>query len=127
MSFLSDKVAIEQYLVANPLTTNVVYENMEPDLGWSEWARVTIQGGNGHIASLGNNPIYRYPGVIIFQIFTKLGIGSGRAVTIADEIDALLKSRRLGSVVFQVPNIQKIGPNNNWYQINVLVDFYSEV
>lgn len=127
MSFVSEKVTIEQYVQANYASTLVKYENDEMnDSSVSEWVRVSTQNADAFQASLGSNPLFRYVGVLFVQIFVKPDIGSGRALELADTITTLFRAKRIGGIVFLVPKVQKVGVFKDWYQVNVSVEFSRE-
>lgn len=126
MSYILEKSTIEQFLNSNFLETLIKYENDEMNDEVNEWIRVSIQNSKAYQASLGSNPLFRYVGIMFIQIFTKLDIGSGRAVEIADVLTQLFRAKRIGDIVFKVPSLQKIGVSNGWYQVNVSVEFFRE-
>lgn len=127
MSFLTEKSTIEQFFKLNFTEALIKYENDEMnDDSVNEWVRISIQNSKSFQASLGSNPLFRYIGVVFVQIFTKLDIGSGRAIEIADNLTQLFRAKRIGDIVFKVPSLQKIGVSNDWYQVNVSVEFFRE-
>ncbi len=122
MNYAQEKDTIEQFFATNWPHTPVVYENAPPSDN-SEWVRLSIQNGRACQASMGDNPAFRYPGVVFVQIFTARDVGSGRALELADLVDTLFKIAVVSGIQFKVPRINKImsdGP----YQINVSIDFY---
>jgi len=126
MSFLEEKQVIESYVAANYSATMVNYENVEMNESLvNEWVRVSIQNAGANQIALGDL-VYRYTGVLYFQIFVKPDVGSGRALEIADTLSALFKSKRIGGILFRVPRIQRVGSYKTWYQVNVLVEFSRE-
>lgn len=126
MSFLLEKKTIEQYLQNNYTQTLVKFENDEMNEDVDEWIRISIQNSNSNQASLGDDAIFRYVGILFIQIFTKSDIGSGRALEIADSLTTLFRAKRINDIVFKVPSIQKVGLYQGWYQINVSTKFLRE-
>ena len=125
MGFVNEKAIIEKYIQQNYSSTQVKYENDEMnDSLIQEWVRVSSQSANGFQSSLGSNPTFRYTGVLYLQIFVKPDVGSGRALELADMFTVLFRAKRIEGMVFQVPIIQKIGVYNDWYQVNVSVEFF---
>lgn len=124
MTYLEEKLAIEGFFQANWTETEYVFENGESPAA-SEWVRFSIQNGDAFQASLGDNPAFRYPGVVFVQIFTLKDTGSGRALEIADAADLLFKLAVVDGIVFKVPQIRKVNAQDTeWYQVNVSIEFY---
>lgn len=90
-----------------------------------EWVRLTIQPASGKIRTLGDLS-FRYTSVLYVQIFVLPDTGSGRPMELADEVTNLLRAKTISGLTFKVPSYQDIGTKNNWYQINVLTEFYRE-
>jgi hypothetical protein len=127
MSFVAEKSTIEAYLVSNYTSTLVKYENDEMnDTSVNEWIRVSTQNAQASQVSLGDNPLFRYRGVLFVQIFVRPDIGSGRALVIADLMTSLFRAKRISDMTFFVPRIQKVGVNKDWYQVNVSIEFSRE-
>jgi hypothetical protein len=126
MSFLTQKSTLESFIQANLVGTNVVFENQSQGNKVSEWVRVNILNPDSRQISLGNNPYFRYLGLLIFQIFIKPNVGSGRAMEIADQITALFRGKTISGMTFKPPVINPVGESGGWYQVNVSVNFSRE-
>lgn len=126
MSYEAEKLAIEAFLGANwPEATPLVYENVSMnDTTVLEWIRVSIQNGDAFQASMGDNPAFRYIGVLFFQIFLKPDTGSGRASQLADVITTLFRAKTISGLTFRVPQVNKVNSKSEWYQTNVSIDFF---
>jgi hypothetical protein len=122
MNYKQEKDTIELFFTANWPHTPVVFENA-PASDENEWVRLSIQNGRAFQASMGDNPAFRYPGVVFVQIFTAKDVGSGRALELADLVDALFKIAVVSGIQFKVPRINKV-PSDGPYQVNVSIDFY---
>jgi hypothetical protein len=123
MSYLQEKLDIEGYFEANWTHTPVVFENGVPDQS-SDWVRLSIQNGKAYQASMGDNPQFRYPGVVFVQIFTAKDVGSGRAIDLADKVEELFKNAIINGIQFRVPRVNKVPSNSENYQVNVSTAFY---
>lgn len=129
MTFQAEKTSIESFIQTNASqfsNTDIVFENMTKPNSSVNWMRVNILNSDSKQISLGNNPYYRYKGLLIFQIFTKPNTGSGKCNQIADTITTLFRSTSLGSITFKTPMKDVIGEVDGWFQVNVSVPFFRE-
>lgn len=126
MSFAAQKQSIEAHVIANLTGIDLVFENQSQGNKVSEWIRVNILNTDGKQISLGNNPYYRYTGLVIFQIFIKPNIGSGRISQISDQITQMFRSMKIDGITFNVPILDPVGESGGWYQANVSVKFFRE-
>lgn len=110
--------------------TNVAGDT--PDDEEDPWARVTIQhtdGGQGSLTGgLGTTRWTRF-GILTVQLFVPSGEGLSEAHTLGKLVtDAFEGVSTTNGVWFRNVRINEIGPDGEWYQVNVLVDFtYDEV
>lgn len=124
MSYVAEKSTIEQFFATQWTHTPYYFENVHIDTPPDEWVRLTIGNGDAFQASMGDNPAFRYPGVVFVQIRTKKNLGSGRAVELADLADGLFKNLVLGNLRFKVPRLDRGPIDEEWFILNVSVDFY---
>lgn len=124
MSYATEKSTIEQFFEAAWTHTPFYFENVHVDDNHDEWVRLTIVNGDAFQASMGDNPAFRFPGVLYLQIRTKKNLGSGRAVELADLADGLFKNLVLGNIRFKVPRLDRGPIDEEWFILNVSVDFY---
>lgn len=121
--------AISQYLSSNwdPLMATLVLPNEEPPEGnETPFIKLTVQNADGKNLTLGTKA-YRYIGVIIIQIFTKSGTGTGLSNEIATALSALFRDEMIDGVIrCKVPVLQNIGVVDSWYQANLSVEFSRE-
>ena len=93
------------------------------------WARLSVRHARGQQETLPNplgNRLFRRDGVIIIQIFTPLGNGLALSDQLAKLVMDAYESSST-SVLFRNVQLNEIGPDGNWYQVNVVVEFeYSE-
>lgn len=127
MGFFDQQSTIEQAFLTAWTYTPVAKDNVsfEPQT-LSEYVRLTDLNAYGRRASLGNNPLYRYGGMVVVQIFTKLNTGSARAKVLADLVTPIFRDRRIGDVQFFVPAVTRVGPRDGWYQVNVDCPYYRD-
>lgn len=123
MSYHAEKVAIETFFQNNWTATEVFFENTVSK-GLEEWVRLTILNGDSFQASMGDDPAFRYPGVVIVQIRIRKDKGSGRALALADLVDSLFRTLVLGNIRFKVPRLDRGPIDEEWFILNVSVDFY---
>lgn len=126
MSYLDQKIAIETLFETEwDDETLVIYENVEFSGGVEEWVRLSIKNSDAFQASLGkDNHSYRYVGVVFVQIFTKPNIGARRAMELADKVSSIFKSKTVSGITFKVPLAKPVVSFQEWYQINVTVEFF---
>lgn len=77
-------------------------------------------------ASLGNNPLFRYRGIVVIQHFIRVGLGAGRARALADLSSTIFLNLDLGNIHFGVPEASSMGSTDGWYGWNVDCPFYRE-
>ena len=129
MSFLNEQLDIETYFKEAWKYTAVAYDRVEfnPTI-YDEWDRFVIRNGNARQSSIaGDNPGFRYYGVIYVQIFTRASIGTGRALQLADYVTALFRSASVNGIQFKTPSITRVGNmEDSWFQVNVDCPYYRE-
>ncbi len=109
------------------VTTPVSFDNVEADsklkatkAANEPWVRVTIREGSSNLAGLALTKLYRDNGIIIVQVFTKLGVGTNTARKLAEQVRGILRYADIGNGLFlKAPAINPIGEVEGWYQINV--------
>lgn len=122
-----------------PNPTLVDYQNVSvannvklpPDAELS-WARVTLEhldGGQGSLSGGLGTQRYDRDGNLTIQIFTPAGTGLSEGHSLAkivtDAYDGIATSN---GVWFRNARVNEIGPDGDWYQINVIIDFnYDEI
>lgn len=127
MGFFSSTSAIEQYFSTTWTYTPVAWENVQFDAtNLDEWVRFVDQNASGNRAALGNNPLYRYRGIVTVQIFVKPNVGQKRVSDLIDNLTTLFRDQVISGVNFGVPHPTKIGIRDGWYQVNVLCPYYRD-
>lgn len=111
-----------------------VYENVKGAVPTTQvaWARPVIRHGAGGIQSLTgglSTTNYERTGLMVVSIFIPngngLSLGRSLSKTVADAFEG--KSTASG-VWFRNIRVVEVGPDNEWYQFNVVIEFiYDEV
>lgn len=96
------------------------------------WARVSVRHSTGEQATLsGGLGTRRYSrdGTLFVQIFAPVGNGLSVAYDLAKVVaDAYEGTATPAGVWFRDVRLNEIGPDDQWFNVNVLVDFtYDEV
>jgi len=127
VSFFQGQATTEQYFNDNWDHTPIAYDNVyfEPQ-AVDEWVRFTDSNAGGRQASLGDNPLYRYRGIVTIQVFVKPNTGAARYLELADFITGMFRSQRVSGVQFEVPRPVKVGDRDGWCQVNVLCPYYRD-
>ena len=122
-----------------PNPTLVDYQNVTPSGGvllppttQLSWARVTLAHNGGQQSSLsGALGTQRYDrlGLLLVQIFVPAGEGLSEAHTLAKIVaDAYEGASTSNGVWFRNVQVNEVGPDGDWYQVNVIIDFvYDEI
>lgn len=117
---------------------NAVYENVREHGTHAipatqvPWARVRLVHADGGAASLSGalaTKRYRRDGFLTVQVFVPSGEGLSRARQLAKIVmDAYDGASTPGGAWFRNARLNEVGPDGNWFQVNVLVDFtYDEI
>ena len=101
----------------------------DPELSW---ARVTIQhlgGGQDALAGALGKSRFQRLGIVTVQVFTLVGTGLSHAHTLSKIVtDGYDVGSTPGGVWFRNVRMNEVGPDGDWYQVNVLADFnYTEI
>lgn len=116
---------------ANP-TFPIAYEDAAAPGAFTPWARFSLRHNRGEQEALANplgSRLFFRDGILLVQIFTPSGEGLTRSYDLAKvAADAFEGRKTPGGVWFRSVRIREVGPDGNWYQLNVTADFqYNEV
>ncbi len=89
-----------------------------------KWARVSLRNGVSFKVSTGTPNRFRHPGIILWNVFTKLNSGDNEAYKIADFISAVFQNTRVNDVHYKTVSVSFAGVDNGWYQVNVECPYY---
>ncbi len=92
------------------------------------WIRFIIRDGEGKRQTIGsNNPLFRYVGNIIVQIFVAQNTGTKTARELADAMTDIWRGYTGEPCLeFRTSNISVIGETEGWFQINVSIPFKND-
>ena len=127
--FSDARQIIENYFRANWTRTLAVYDNDDTKGKPNEsWIRLTIIQ-NAHFSEYDgyfsfSPTTIRYRGHIAIQLFVPLNVGHGVMNRLADEISQLLVNRGINGIQLKAPSIQRIGPSEGWFQVNIITPYY---
>lgn len=82
------------------------------------WCRVTIRDGDSGFAT--TSSVLR-PGVLFVQVFTDDGIGDAPARQLATSLAAHIEGYVSGALRLEAASLTNVGPDGNWFQVNVSV------
>lgn len=108
--------------------TQVAWPNANFETGNSitTWVRFNILDGQSYQASMGAaSNMHRHPGLVVVNIFSPLLRGDQTALRLADEIAGIFRNYQDSSLRlrFFSPELERIGPEDKWYQVNVSIPF----
>jgi len=125
MSFDLIREKVFARLAANYTDTGIAYENKEFDpVSGAAWIRATIQEADSSVAGLGSTNLYRNPGIISIQVFTKLGGGTKEGNDIAESIVSIFNGATFDGINCRASSIDRVGESEGWYQLNVTTPYY---
>lgn len=134
MSFANERAAIESRFAANWTTTRIKYENTQFEQPKTAWVALFILNGDGQQISLGlsPNPLHRYVGVIMVQIFLPESSGTQTGRAYADTIASVFRRAQFsngssGTITCRTPSISPGNLRDGWFQINVTCPFQRDV
>lgn len=111
-----------------------LYENVEGAKPTTQdpWARAVIRNGEPGPTSLSGalgKQRFERTGLLMVQIFIPNGEGLSRGYTLGKiVVDAFEGKATPSQVWFRNARVNEIGPSDEWYQFNALVDFqYDEI
>ncbi len=121
IDYMEIREIIEVFLADNFTESGVQYENRAaPET--DDYVAVFDRQSFSESAGMGEDAIHS-GGLLIFQIFTQLGIGTKRGREIADSLSTLFNSNDIGGLSFDVPNLQPAEPNEHYYQMNLVIPY----
>ena len=95
----------------------------------SKWVRLNVIPGESESLGLGSS-LMRVEGYVQASVFLTIDKGDKLALELADEIVAAFNSVTEtysgNTVVFRTPSDQNVGREGSWWQVNVLIPFYSD-
>lgn len=117
----------QKFTTAWGATTPVGYDNVEyePAPNVLQWVRLNVLDEAAFQTGMnGTDNLYRHPGTIIIQVFVREGKGVREAKQLADTVAAIFRGANENGILYRAPSIERIGPNNGWFQVNVNIPFH---
>lgn len=125
VSFVDERVAIEDRLENFWMFTPIAYENIsfnQPNN--TPWVRLNILNGATEYRALQYKK--RYNGIINVQIFCPIKSGTSIARQYADSVCSIFDSETFETVVCDVASVTIVGADAKWYQINVDTPYWRD-
>ena len=120
MGSLEALQAIESRFTGAWTHTPFVFGNKsyDPNIN-QDWVRLTVLDGDGFQISLGVNSLDRHAGVVSIQIFTVVNQGEERSRWLVDKATEIFRKVSFSGLLFRVPNVDRVGADGTWFQMNV--------
>lgn len=133
MGYAAAEQAIREHFVDEwPDLTTISYtfdnagDNNDFPTRGSAWVRVSIVQGEARQVEHGITRRFRRAGVVVVQIFTPAGSGTGDALTLADYVRDVFEGRTINGVLFRATSVDRVGIDGPWYQINARTPFQAD-
>lgn len=122
-SYIAKRVNAE--LIEKLPGVDFYFENQEtPPQKPDAWVRVSIRDGQSEQITIGcSSTTFRTVGVVFFQVFTKIEIGSREGLEIADIIASKFRAITIDGVLYRTPSINTLPRQADVFQITVSCPF----
>lgn len=109
-----------------PTDSEVAYANVPfiPTAGKPFIRPVITQTNAMLIAGNYDNGYWREFGLIIVQVFTNRRTGSRDNAVLSRKVSDMFRGYTSSSLYCLAPHVETVGETKEWYQSNVIVDFY---
>ena len=125
MSFGNERLAIENRFKSHWSATTVAWENVSFDIpNNTEWVRFTILNGSSAYRAINN--LKRHTGLIVVQIFAPRDTGTSTIRKYADIVTSIFDGKEFSDVVCDVANIETVGTDDIWHQVNVTIPYWRD-
>ncbi len=125
MSFQNERLVIENRFKEYWTATTVAWENISFDTPNNEgWVRLNILNGSGGFRAINN--LKRHTGIIIVQIFVPRDTGTSTIRQYADMVSQIFDGKKFSDVVCDVSNIESVGTDDVWHQMNVTIPYWRD-
>lgn len=101
---------------------NVPLDPANPPAGYVSFHIINGQPGAVSIGVPGSN-IVRHPGIVNVNIFVPLDAGKVAALSVADNVAAILRSVSIQGILVREPAAVTLGQNGAYFQVNVSAPF----
>jgi len=127
MDFIEAKNEMMSTFVAEWSATTIALPNQEfkPPEDGTGWVRFNVAFNDGDLASLGaeGNRRFREFGLVTIQVFTVAGTATDENDTYCQAALNLFDGKNIEGIWFRNGRAVTVGPKNNWYQQNVILEF----
>ncbi len=106
--------------------SDVAWNNVQytPVAGTPFIRPVATQVHSGLIAGTADQGLWREFGLLTVQVFTNRSEGTRDNATLARKVTELFRGYSKDSLYCLAPHVETVGDTKEWYQSNVIVDFY---
>lgn len=96
------------------------------------YVALTYQTGQALQASVQENALHRYPGLVIVQVFQKEDTGTSELRQLVGKVAEIFRRKDVivpgpACLRFETPYPLEVGANNGWYQVNVVCPFTRDI
>lgn len=123
MNFVDAQLAIQSHIESMWTDTPIHFQNNK-FAPVKRYIRCHVLFGDSKQITLGSNPEFRNPGVLVIQVLTEQGKGSTSALALADSLSDIFKAKNISGIQFRTPKLAILGEIESYYQINVQCPFY---
>lgn len=133
MTESTDAIAIEtrfntEFAAVRP-SVPIAYDNVDFDPATSAandpFVKLTILPASQALAGMAGR--YRCTGIVIVQVFTPRGEGTGEAYAIVSDIVEIFRGVRADGVLYRDPRFFRVGESDRYFQVNVQIPYLSDV
>lgn len=118
---------IVAFIETNSSTLPRFYEDSETvdlDSVGDQFLKIGIEFVDAHQASIGEQPLERTLGLIVFSVFTKEGRGSRQALQVFDTLRSAISCQNLGGVQLEAVRPGDVERQKGWVNREFLVPFW---
>lgn len=103
----------------------IVWDNTGGDPPDDAYIRMSIQRPGADNVSMGvpSAPIVRHDGLLILEVLTPAGHGTGENERLCDELAGIFRNISGDGIHFRVPHVARVGVTDGWYKQDVLCPF----
>ena len=109
----------------------VLYDNDGRDQPSDDrcWVNVSIRPNDSRQIAMGDGTRYfRHSGILVFQVYQRLGTGTASSAFLCDRIASKFRGVTVSGVTYQTPVVGVMGNDDGgqWFKMNVRVPWYSD-
>lgn len=109
--------------IESPLSVSVLYDD-EQDEHAEAWISARIELDDTKQVTTGAGNTSRKSGVLRIKIHTRLEMGDGTALELADQIKSAFREVDFSGVIFRVPSIEDQYATDRWWIVELVCPFY---